>query len=452
MSMDGSGPSGFAPGRLNHGVANPPQFKDAADALYNKSNLPPKASGEGLLLLADGGRFEGTLFGAEGFGEGELVFTTGMMGYQESLTDPSWAGQILTFTYPLIGNYGIHGGKSESRAVWPKGVVVRHAMKDPDHRDSIGTVSELLQAHGVPGIENIDTRAITRRVRELGTVLCIFGPKEKESEMKKRLEVMTSPELDDLVDLVSIDEPVLLNPGATNDLGTPLPRIGALDCGVKYNILRNLCQRFEVLWCPPDVDLETLNGFGIQALFCSNGPGDPAHPGKATIARYTLANAVASGLPVMGICLGHQLMGLASGLKTYKMRYGHRGANQPVVDLKTRACGLHHKITVLLSQTPNMVCSLHIQVGQHHPKAKTYTDTMLKYATSMPMTRQSKVSMSLVGHVLQSNSILKLVQDHMMLNHCSTDLEKWLMNTFEVMLDAKKGRSQYHSRTWFRSD
>ena len=205
MSMDGSSPSGFAPGRLNHGVVNAPRFVDAADPLFDKSNLPPKAVGEGLLLLADGGRYEGTLFGAEGFGEGELVFTTGMMGYQESLTDPSWAGQILTFTYPLIGNYGIHGGKSESRAVWPKGVVVRHAMTDPDHRDSIGTVSELLQAHGVPGIENVDTRAITKRVRELGTVLCIFGPKEKEQEMLKRLEVMTSPELDDLVDLVSID-------------------------------------------------------------------------------------------------------------------------------------------------------------------------------------------------------------------------------------------------------
>ncbi|MED5497751.1 MAG: carbamoyl-phosphate synthase domain-containing protein, partial [Candidatus Thermoplasmatota archaeon] len=315
--MDGSSPSGFAPGRLNHGVVNAPRFVDAADPLLDKSNLPPKAVGEGLLLLADGGRYEGTLFGAQGFGEGELVFTTGMMGYQESLTDPSWAGQILTFTYPLIGNYGIHGGKSESRAVWPKGVVVRHAMTDPDHRDSIGTVSELLQAHGVPGIENVDTRAITKRVRELGTVLCIFGPKEKEQEMLKRLEVMTSPELDDLVDLVSIDEPIVLNPGATDDLGHPLPRIGALDCGVKYNILRNLCKRFEVVWCPPDVALETLNDFAIQALFCSNGPGDPAHPGKATSARHTLAHAVASGLPVMGICLGHQLMGLASGLKTY---------------------------------------------------------------------------------------------------------------------------------------
>ena len=336
MSMNGSTPSGFARARHNPHLANTPQFDDAADALYDKSNLPQKASGEGILLLADGGRYEGTLFGAEGFGEGELVFTTGMMGYQESLTDPSWAGQILTFTYPLIGNYGIHGGKSESKAVWPKGVVVRHAMDDPDHRDSIGTVSELLQAHGVPGIENIDTRAITKRVRELGTVLCIFGPKENEQEMLERLQVMTSPELSDLVDLVSIDEPIILNPGAKDDLGEPLPRIGALDCGVKYNILRNLCKRFEVVWCPPDIEFETLLGFEIEALFCSNGPGDPAHPGKATSARNTLARVVSLGLPVMGICLGHQLMGLASGLKTYKMRYGHRGANQPVVDLKTR--------------------------------------------------------------------------------------------------------------------
>ena len=211
----------------------------------------------------------------------------------------------------MIGNYGIHGGKSESRAVWPKGVVVRHAMTDPrsprfdwdGFRTSSGTWS--------PWYRKRRHWAITKAGSRTRTVLCIFGPKEKEQEMLKRLEVMTSPELDDLVDLVSIDDPVILNPGATDDLGHPLPRIGALDCGVKYNILRNLCSRFEVVWCPPDVALDTLNDFAIQALFCSNGPGDPAHPGKATSARHTLADAVSSGLPVMGICLGHQLMGLA---------------------------------------------------------------------------------------------------------------------------------------------
>ncbi len=309
---------------------------DAADGFKLDQKLSNQAEGPGVLLTADGGRYEGNLFGAVGIGEGELVFTTGMMGYQESLTDPSFAGQVLTFTYPLIGNYGIHINRSESSSVWPRGVVVRHAMKDPDHRDSVATVNDFLRLHNIPGIEEIDTRAITKNVRELGTVLCVFGPLEKEGQMKQRLAELTSPELDDLVDLVSIKQSVVLNPGDTDELGRQKPRLAALDCGIKFNILRSLCHHFEVIWCPPDIPFDVLvNDYSIDALFCSNGPGDPAHPGKASAARVTLAMAVKSGYPVMGICLGHQLMGLASGLKTYKMRYGHRGANQPVVDLVT---------------------------------------------------------------------------------------------------------------------
>jgi len=334
MSKDGSRNGSFSPGSRCRGVSTAPTFFDAADGLVSGAELPPSANGEGILLTADGGRYEGSLFGAETHGEGELVFTTGMMGYQESLTDPSFAGQVLTFTYPLIGNYGIHQGKSESSSVWPRGVVVRHAMTQPDHRDSIATIGELMRLHGVPGIEGIDTRSITRRVRELGTVLCVFGPKDAEQQLNARLQQMTSPDLEDLVDEVSINSAVVLNEGAVDVLNRPLPRLGALDCGIKYNILRNLCRHFEVVWCPPNTDFNTLkNNYQIDALFCSNGPGDPAHSGMASDAKNTLAAAVKDHMPVMGICLGHQLMGLASGLQTYKMRYGHRGANQPVIDL-----------------------------------------------------------------------------------------------------------------------
>ncbi|MEL0101611.1 MAG: carbamoyl-phosphate synthase domain-containing protein, partial [Euryarchaeota archaeon] len=234
---------------------------DATDGIARGEQIPQSASGDGILLLADGSRFTGSLFGAEGWGQGELVFTTGMTGYQESLTDPSFAGQVLTFTYPLIGNYGIHKGTSESAAVWPRGVVVRQAMKNPDHRDSIASLNDFLAYHKVPGIENIDTRAITKKVREYGCLLCVFGPIEEESQMAAHLEQMQSPELEDLVDQVSINEPVVVNQGATDKMGRALPRIAAIDCGIKYNILRSLCNYFEVVWCPPSTTFDEVKSY-----------------------------------------------------------------------------------------------------------------------------------------------------------------------------------------------
>ena len=148
-----------------------------------------------------------------------------------------------------------------------------------------------------------------------------------------------------------------------------MPRVAALDCGIKYNILRELCSRFEVLWCPPDIDWDELCAkYNIDALFCSNGPGDPAHPGKATAARHTLAKATKSGMPVMGICLGHQLMGLASGLRTYKLRYGHRGGNQPVLDLHTRKVSItsqNHGFAVAEDSFPDSLELTHVNLNDH---------------------------------------------------------------------------------------
>ena len=327
---------GFCPGAGINGVHSPPSFPDAADILAESVGSEQPSGSSGTLLLADGTRFDGKLFGAEEIAEGELVFTTGMCGYQESLTDPSFAGQVLTFTYPLLGNYGIIPGISESSSVHPRGVVCRQHMPFPDHRDSVGSIHDLLVAHNVPGIEGIDTRALTRRVREHGTLLCVFGPSERLDEMEIILREMTPPDADDLVSLVTCNQPVLLNPGARDANGEPLPRLAAIDCGIKHNILRELCTRFEVIWCPATITLDEISrDWSPDALFASNGPGDPAHPGAATDARKTLASAVRQGMPVMGICLGHQLMGLAAGLRTYKLRYGHRGSNQPVMDLET---------------------------------------------------------------------------------------------------------------------
>ena len=327
---------GFSPGADVLGVKNPPIFVDAADILLDSNDVQPASLTPGLLLLADGTRFRGYLFGAETIAQGELVFTTGMCGYQESLTDPSFAGQVLTFTWPLLGNYGIHASSSESSGVWPRGVICRQLMRVPDHRDSIGSVHQLLSSHGVPGIEGIDTRSLTRRVREHGTILCVFGPLEKEQEMRSILDNITPPDSQDLVAEVTCPQAVLLNEGATDVDGNLLPRLAAIDCGVKFNILRELCHRFEVVWCPANMPFdEIIDLWSPNAFFSSNGPGDPAHPGAATIARETLSSAVRADLPVMGICLGHQLMGLAAGLRTYKLKYGHRGANQPVIDLQS---------------------------------------------------------------------------------------------------------------------
>ena len=326
---------GFSPGAGVRGVRSPPTFRDAADALVDSGGLEQPSGSRGLLLLADGTRLEGRLFGAEAIAQGELVFTTGMCGYQESLTDPSFAGQVLTFTYPLLGNYGILPGISESSSVHPRGVVCHQHIPFPDHRDSIGSVHDLLVAHEVPGIECVDTRSLTRRVREHGTLLCVFGPAEKSPEMERILREMTSPDADDLVSEVTIDQSVLLNPRAEDKDGRPMHRLAVIDCGIKYNILRELCLRFEVVWCPATMPFgEIVEKWSPDAVFASNGPGDPAHPGAATDARNSLAAAVREGLPVMGICLGHQLMGLAAGLRTYKLRYGHRGSNQPVLDIE----------------------------------------------------------------------------------------------------------------------
>ena len=220
---------GFCPGAGIRGVEQPPTFPDAADSLLNSPGPEQPSGSKGILLLADGTRFEGTLFGTEQIAEGELVFTTGMCGYQESLTDPSFAGQVLTFTYPLLGNYGVHPGVSESSSVHPRGVVCKQHMAFPDHRNSVGSVHDLLVANNIPGIEGIDTRALTRRVREHGTLLCVFGPAERADEMETILREMTPPDADDLVAEVTCNEPRLLNPGATDKKGAKLPRLAAID-------------------------------------------------------------------------------------------------------------------------------------------------------------------------------------------------------------------------------
>ncbi len=295
--------------------------------------LAPVARPEvpGVLLLEDGSRWEGPLFGACGHGSGELVFTTNMTGYQESLTDPSFAGQVLLFTYPMLGNYGVLPGSSESSALGPSAVVCRHHMPRPSHRDAVGSVDAWLAHHDVTGIHGVDTRALTERIRKQGTILCVVGPLEDEDELSRSLERLTDPSLEDLVATVTTEEVRYISSSKSD-----APRIALVDCGVKRSILTSLAERFEVVWAPPTVSHDKLvSEHGVSGVFVSNGPGDPSHEGLASLATHIVADSIASRTPMAGICLGHQLLGLACGLQTYKMRFGHRGANQPVRDEKT---------------------------------------------------------------------------------------------------------------------
>jgi carbamoyl-phosphate synthase small subunit len=282
------------------------------------------------LILEDGTVVEGPAFGARATRFGELVFNTGMTGYQEALTDPSYAGQILMLTYPLVGNYGISAEANESAKIWTWGLVVREWARHPSHRASRMDLDAFLKIHGVPGIEGVDTRALTIKTRSRGVLRACLTTEDHLSteEILAKVQTMPFPDKENLVDLVSVHEVQTLK-------GKGDGRVVLVDTGVKGNILRNLQARFgtvhQVPWNATSSEIEALRPDGI---FMSNGPGDPAHP---DIVRHTLPTLrdVMEKYPTQGICLGHQLLALAYGLKTYKLKFGHRGANQPVKNLET---------------------------------------------------------------------------------------------------------------------
>ncbi|HEX2066899.1 MAG TPA: glutamine-hydrolyzing carbamoyl-phosphate synthase small subunit, partial [Candidatus Thermoplasmatota archaeon] len=298
------------------------------------------APGRAFLVLEDGSVVEGEAFGHPGTAYGELVFTTGMTGYQESLTDPSYHGQVLMFTYPMVGNYGVNADDWESDRVWPRAVVVREWCRQPSHRKSTMTLHEWLVQQKVPGIGGVDTRALTIRVRQKGCLRCFVTHDEREvPALQARIASMPSVEAENLAGQASVASPRrygrdpqgLLAEGSPFD---PAARtVAVLDTGIKRNILRNLVRRFNVLHLPWDARPEDILGHA-DCLFLANGPGDPAHP---DIARRTLPTirAASERLPTFGICYGNQLVSLAWGAHTAKMRFGHRGANIPTRDVHT---------------------------------------------------------------------------------------------------------------------
>ena len=277
------------------------------------------------LLLADGTLFEGKAVGYEGSSTGEVVFNTGMAGYQEVLTDPSYYGQTVCMTYPLIGNYGINFEDYESRKSWVSGFIMRELCEYPSNFRCKTTLDAYLNSQKVVGLAGIDTRRLTRILRNSGVMNGIIYTEGFEPDAAA-IEQMKQYVVKDAVAAVTVGERVV-RPAD----GEQKYRIALLDFGVKYNIERELCARgCEVTVLPALTDPQDVLSGGYDGIMLSNGPGDPA---ENTQVVENLKVLIASGIPIFGICLGHQLMALAIGAKTQKMRFGHRGVNHPVKDI-----------------------------------------------------------------------------------------------------------------------
>jgi len=278
------------------------------------------------ILLEDGTRLDGDACGAPGAATGEVVFTTGMSGYQESVTDPSFAGQIVTFTYPHIGNYGVNARAMESDRVWARAVIMREAVDSSDAPAAEQGWLGWLADRGIPAISGVDTRALVRHIREAGSMRGgVFGAEVAEDEALERVRGEPPMAGQDLTRVVSRREMTVHGTGAG-------PRIAAIDTGIKGSIVRHLVRRGATVELhPSSVTADELLAGDADLFFLANGPGDPA----ALEHIVATVRGLVGKRPVWGICLGHQLLCQAVGLQTFKLPFGHRGANHPVKDLTT---------------------------------------------------------------------------------------------------------------------
>jgi carbamoyl-phosphate synthase small subunit len=284
---------------------------------------------DGKLILEDGTIADGEGFGSRGIAYGELVFNTSMTGYQEALTDPSYRGQILMFTYPLIGNYGINYDDSESSSIKAEGVVVKEHCKTPSHRKSVLSLEEFLEENDIPGISEVDTRILTKKIRAYGTMKAALISDSYGLDIesiRERVKEMPHPYKANLVGKVACKEAIEHKGGGKN-------LIALIDCGVKKSIIEALISRSDVVQLPYDATADEIYGLEPDSVVVSNGPGDPSHPDLIQTTRTI--RELANDFPMLGICLGHQLIARSFGAKTYKMKFGHRGANHPVKDLRT---------------------------------------------------------------------------------------------------------------------
>lgn len=280
-----------------------------------------------ILALEDGTVFEGTSFGATGERTGEVVFNTSMTGYQEILTDPSYKGQIITMTYPLIGNYGINSEDFESERPHLSGFIVREASRIVSNWRADMSLDDFLKKHRVIGIEGVDTRALTLHIRSAGAMKGIISTTDlnPESLVKK------AKESKGLVGIDLVKEVACKKASEWNKKGKY--KVVVLDCGAKHNIMRELAERnCHVIVVPAQTSAKKILSLKPDGVVLSNGPGDPA---AVTYVIETVRELLGK-VPIFGICLGHQMLGLALGGKTFKLKFGHRGANHPVMDLRSR--------------------------------------------------------------------------------------------------------------------
>lgn len=295
-----------------------------------------------MIALEDGRIFAGQTFGARGEKAGEVVFNTSIMGYQEILTDPSYCGQIVTMTYPLIGNYGVNEEDFESAKPQVEGFIVREYSRSFSNWRAQKSLAEFLKENNILGVEGVDTRALTRHIRCAGAMKGIISTEDLDGEsLVKRAKASPNLVGRDLVKEVTCGQTYVWPPLTVNSeqLTEKQFRVVVIDCGVKFNILRMLeKQGCQVTVVPAKTSAEEILEMRPDGLLLSNGPGDPAGvPYVIETAKELIyhRSSVIGHLPIMGICLGHQILGLALGGVTYKLKFGHRGGNQPVKDLST---------------------------------------------------------------------------------------------------------------------
>lgn len=305
--------------------------------LNEKSEILPRA----ILALEDGSIFIGNGFGHPCEISGEVVFNTGMVGYTESLTDPSYHGQILVQTYPLIGSYGVPSFSItdsfgiplhfESNKIQVRGHVISELQRNPSHWASVKSLNDWLVEQKIPGIEGIDTRKLTKKLRTKGTMLGILKVSENidVEEIKQKLKTIEDPNQKDLVKEVTTKKPVIYDCGSS-------PLVVVIDCGTKFGIIRNLLIRdMKVTTVPYDYSTEEILKLEPSGIVISNGPGDPK---KCEKTMETTRKILETNIPMMGICLGNQVLALAAGADTYKLKFGHRGQNHPCIDIVTKRC------------------------------------------------------------------------------------------------------------------